>query len=605
MMKRVMVILICWTHALVLQANELSPLDGAWKFSWGDDPQWSETDMDDSGWLHFNQMPVLRQLHSHPTTGWYRLRFDARVDINEPQALMIENLRHADEVWINGLRVGGEGRFLRPWQWGQVNPQRLLRVYALPPGFLQMQDNLVAIKVNIGFGDAWGAQFPGGVGLAGVDVSLGEPAALQAHYQKHIVQNSATDAVLFAFGLAHVLFVLFLLRNHLNQFIEFKWLLISSLCLLLYSSAQDFFYINNLQTFPAGTLYAMALLLTPAVIVMYFWSQYNSIRSVYVSVLLLLSLLSSLGLLLSFPGEAKVWFWYLWLLLSGLFLSYAVVIAIQAVREKRIGAWAQSLALSVFIFSLLADLWPGVFWGHRNIHMGSLVYCYAILFAYFQKIRTMRLNYKKLSSRIVNVVDEMNSKIARELHDGIGQYMASTKLQVQMLRQTTDNPHLAIIEEEVNNSTNGLRRLINGLHPAVVDRYALPELIDKECQRMMQVFPVHIDLHTEVSHAGFDDNTKLNVFRIFQESVLNAIKHGRSTVVKVNLQVSAEELMLAITDNGKGFEAGAPKAEHSMGGFGFISLHERVALLNGEIKINSQQHRGCVMRIRLPLNAAQ
>ncbi|WP_395376787.1 ATP-binding protein [Marinicella sp. W31] len=605
LMKQVIVFFLCWATTLTLQANESSVLDGVWKFHWGDEPNWSEVEINESDWHILNNTLSVRQQHAHPTTGWYRLRFDAFVDTNEPQALMIEHLRHADEVWVNGLRVGGEGQFLAPWQWGKTNPQKLLRVYTLPPGFLQPNDNVLAIKVTTGFGNAWGAQFPGGAGLMKGSVSLGEPHLLQPLYQKHIVKSSAIDAVLFAFGLAHVLFVLFLLRNNLNQFIEFKWLLASSLCFLVYSFAQDFFYINAFHGVPAGMFYAASLLLSPGVIVMYFWSQYNGVHRTYIYALLLLSALSSLGLLLPVSGNYKIWCWYFWLALAIFFLIYALRLVVEAIKQKRIGAWAQCLALCVFVLSLLMDIWPELFWGHRNIHVGSLIYRYAILFAYFQKIRTMRLNYKALSSRIVNVVDDMNSKMARELHDGIGQYMASTKLQVQILRQVADNPHLAIIEEEVNNSTSGLRRLINGLHPAVVDRYDLPMLIEKECDRMMQIFPVHIDLQTETPHAIDDDNIKLNVFRIFQEAVLNAIKHGQSTDVEVYLQTSAKELVLNISDDGLGFDAGTQKKSHTEGGFGFISLHERVALLNGDIQIDSQQRQGCMMRIKLPLNAVQ
>ena len=76
------------------------------------------------------------------------------MDINEQQALLIEYIRHSDETWINGIRVGGEGTFEALWRFKETNPVGLVRVYELPAGFLKAKDNVLAIKVGIGFGNA-------------------------------------------------------------------------------------------------------------------------------------------------------------------------------------------------------------------------------------------------------------------------------------------------------------------------------------------------------------------------------------------------------------------------------------------------------------------
>ena len=592
---------------MCLHAYESTPLDGDWKFHWGDDPYWFEMAFDDSQWQHLTPPISIRQQHGQATTGWYRLRFDAFVDVTEPQTLVIEHLRHADETWINGIKVGGEGRFSEHWQWPWVNPQQLMRMYYLPPGFLQPHNNLLAIKVSAGIGPAWGAQFPGGVGILKDRVYLGEPDDMQLLYQQHIVQSSAVDAVFFALGLAHVLLIVFLLRNNLNQFIEFKWLFVSSVVLLAYSLGQDFFFINGFQKLPASVLFGVALLLTPTTVAMYFFSQYQNLAVRWVHALLSASLIIIVLLLLPVSTGYKVWIWYGWLLLAVLFWLYAVCMAVYAVYKGHLSAVTQLFAIVVFSLALLLEYWPHISWGHRNIQMGAILFCYAILFAYFQKLRNMRLNYKALSSRIVNVVDETNSKVARELHDSIGQYIASTKLQVQLLRQMGDNPHLAIIEEEVDNSTSGLRRLINGLHPAMIDRYDLKTLLEKESARMMSSFSVRISLQgdwpesftSSTDHS--ESSIKLNMFRIFQEAVLNAVRHGHANNIDVLLQSAQKELSLEIRDDGQGFVVDARSAASDDSGFGFISLHERVALLNGEIHMHSQQNVGSVVVIKLPL----
>lgn len=134
-----------------------APIEGQWKFQYGDNPNWSSPSLNDEHWPTIKIPSLLSQQHNQAITGWYRVRFDhPEIENKVSQALLIDYLRHADESWLNGQKIGGKGHFNKPWEFKYTNPQGLIRVYHIPPALLQAKDNVLAIKVSIGFAPAWG-----------------------------------------------------------------------------------------------------------------------------------------------------------------------------------------------------------------------------------------------------------------------------------------------------------------------------------------------------------------------------------------------------------------------------------------------------------------
>lgn len=603
-------IFLLFSFALLISINQSAycidkvKINGDWKFQYGDDQTWSQVNIDDSEWPTVKVPSLIKQLHKTSTTGWYRINFDAEVDINEQQALLIEYIRHSDETWINGIRVGGEGTFEALWRFKETNPVGLVRVYELPAGFLKAKDNVLAIKVGIGFGNAWGAMFPGGAGILLGDVYLGDAIELKEYKQQAIIKTVSFDVFFITLGLIDLLIILFLLKNALSIFPEYKWLLITSVIMLLAEVGHDYFYIMDFKFIRGNLLIIIALLCMPASVAMYFWSLYRNIKIRYVKIIIGIWVVSSALILMPWvSAEIKAFNWYIWKAIAALFFAYSLYCAVIGVFTKRVGAIAQFIGIIIFLLAIPTQWLPDNFLGHRNVQIGSLFYRYALLFAYFQQIKHMQLDYKDLSRRVVKVADDIYSNLARELHDGIGQHLASMKLQTKLAKMQIKNPHLTNIEKELSASVNGLRRLLAGLHPVLVDKYKLSEALNSESRHLEKIHNIKIKLSFDsIDMIESDKDMEHQLFRVFQECIHNAIKHGHASLIKVQLLQKENQIWFNIQDNGIGFDTNKKSSINNTGGLGLISLHERIVLLNGKISIISKKDKGTSIRITIPFS---
>ncbi len=605
-MSHTLLVIFSFTFLLCISSSANSAdqilLKGDWKFQYGDDQSWSQVNIDDANWASIKVPSLIKQKHKTPITGWYRLHFDAEVDITEQQALLIEYIRHMDETWINGIRVGGEGTFEALWHFKETNPVGLVRVYELPAGFLKAKDNVLAIKVGIGFGNAWGAMFPGGAGILLGNVYLGDANELKEYKQKAIIKTVSFDVFFITLGLIDLLIILFLLKNSLSIFPEYKWLLLTSVIMLLAEIGHDYFYIMSFKFIRGDLFLVIALLCMPASVALYFWALYRNIKLSNVKLIISAWAISfTLFFMPWVSAEIKVFNWYIWEVFAALFFAYSLYCAFLGIWTKRVGAFAQFLGLIIFLISIRTQWLPDNFLGHRNVQIGSLFYRYAILFAYFQQIKHLQLDYKDLSRRVVKVADGIYGNLARELHDGIGQHLASIKLQTKLAKMQVNNPHLLNIEKELNISITGLRRLLTGLHPVLLDKYKLSEALNSESCHLEKIHNIEINLNFDsFDTIGPDKNMEHQLFRVFQECVHNAIKHGHASIIKVQLLQKENQIWFYIQDNGIGFDSNKKPTTTNTGGLGLISLHERIVLLDGDLNITSKKGKGTSIRITIP-----
>lgn len=580
-------------------ANDVQ-LKNNWLFHHGDSPNWSQPSFDDSPWATVEVPKLLFQGHNTPVKGWYRIHFDFQKSNQQNLALFIETIRHADETWLNGTRIGGLGETYDAWDFLHTNPQSLPRLYKIPDQLLQSQNNVLAIKTNVGFGAAWGAMFPGGAGITKGQVVIGQYDTLLEKVHKKTLKIITLDTVFAVLGVIEFVIIIVLLKTALGPVPEFKWLLACSFFLLLGAAAHDINYIYSIKFISANLAMVTAMLVLPYTTAMYFWSQYRDIPSKLITIVSVIWTINVMVILLpNISYELKNICWYLWNLQAVAFFFYAIYAAFKGLIYKRIGAYAQFFGIIIYVFSIRSQWLPDDFFGHRNIQFGSIIYRYALLFAYFQQLTHIRMDFKKLSIRIVDITDNVRHSIARELHDGIGQHLASAKLQTNLALHTEDkDKHLNYVKAELERAVQGLRRLINGLHPVIIDQTPIKGALETECKNIEKIYGISIQLN--VTDINLEKRTEIHVFRIFQECVSNAIKHGLARQVEIQLSTKKGYVFLSIKDDGVGFNNNAKQEYHNDSGYGFVSLQERITLLNGHIDITSDQGKGCHIQIKFP-----
>lgn len=197
-------------------------------------------------------------------------------------------------------------------------------------------------------------------------------------------------------------------------------------------------------------------------------------------------------------------------------------------------------------------------------------------------------------------------RISRELHDGIGQQLATLLMQMQAQSAALDDDHcrtvLADMRRIVGEAIQEVRSLSQGLRPSVLDDIGLIPALERLVADVNQTGVLAVDL--TVSEAPTDrlpEDIETAVYRIAQEAISNALKHSQAGRVHVELTCNAHQVALTVADDGRGFTA--VNGSDGGNGLGLPGMHERASLLQGQLQIDSQPGRGTTVRAAIPLAA--
>lgn len=543
---------------------------------------------------------------------WYKTNFD--VDIHqlktyagEPLSLFIQSIRNADETWLNGKKIGQVGEVSPPWDVWQRYPLNIPRVYDIPDGLLKPEDNTLLIKINTGIGDIAGTEYFGSVGITGPVSVVRDSQAREAQYKINLKGNNI-DVMIIVLGFIDIFLIIFLFKNSLHHIPEFPWLLLNSILMIAATLMLDVYYLNDLKYPVFGFIRYITVFGIPYVTALYFWSQRRDIPTRIVIFFGLIQFIIGFVLLAPwFSSLFKGWAWTTLLILVVVYFSYALYGAIRNLWDRQVGSLAQFIGLLFYLFSIRTDIFHLDLFAHRNVYIGALIFRYALLLAYFQRIRHMSACYKTLSKRMLGTIEKNRTEMARELHDGLGQHLASSKFQAQLARVSKKKKHLNILTEEIDSAVNSMHSLVKGLHPMVLDRYRLKKAIKLEAKRLADIYSIQITL--DIDDQPLPKEIEVHLFRIIQEGINNAFRHGKATKISIRLKSLSNKLRLTIYDNGKGYNTDPSENPEDQdktdnadkeGGFGFISLRERVNLLNGRLRQISKPGMGSRIIVEIP-----
>jgi len=201
---------------------------------------------------------------------------------------------------------------------------------------------------------------------------------------------------------------------------------------------------------------------------------------------------------------------------------------------------------------------------------------------------------------------EIRREVARDLHDTLGQSLTTVLLRLERLRleQAVDSgvrPELASVQSMIRDSLNQVRLLLYGIRDEPAAEAGLVLAIRRLLGRCESSCPgVHFDLFAGESWPETISATAAdNLYRIVDEAVTNAIRHSNAGHVWVRLELSqsAAEAVLSVSDDGAGM---APTNGMRNARFGLIGARERVALIGGELRIESSPGRGTTVRVAVP-----
>lgn len=218
-----------------------------------------------------------------------------------------------------------------------------------------------------------------------------------------------------------------------------------------------------------------------------------------------------------------------------------------------------------------------------------------------------------LGLRIIKAQEEERQRVAREIHDGPAQSMSNIVLKAEICERLVDNEpdkakeELKNLKSVVRDTLQDVRKIIYNLRPMSLDDLGLIPTLQRFVTTYQEESRTRVSFKTRGSFEEIKPVISLTVFRLVQEAVNNIKKHAQAKNVSINLEFLKEEVKLYISDDGKGFDVSAvkPKSDDISGGFGLISMKERVELLNGKFEICSTIGKGTKLSITVPLIAKE
>jgi signal transduction histidine kinase len=211
-----------------------------------------------------------------------------------------------------------------------------------------------------------------------------------------------------------------------------------------------------------------------------------------------------------------------------------------------------------------------------------------------------------LSLRLETVREEERARVARELHDELGQVLTSLKLEftwlVDELRKGAPSNQLVNKLQSsiglIEVSIQSVRQISSELRPAVLDHLGLAEALQWEATKFEARTGIRCRLTADLKRELSDRSRALALFRIVQEALTNVVRHAHAGAVRITLRQRGNVLTLIVKDNGRGITRAEASAMESIG---LLGMSERARLLGGRVNIAGVQGRGTTVTVQIPL----
>jgi signal transduction histidine kinase len=234
----------------------------------------------------------------------------------------------------------------------------------------------------------------------------------------------------------------------------------------------------------------------------------------------------------------------------------------------------------------------------------------AILLAEQRRTRAdLRESYGRLrglNQALIAAREDEASRIARELHDDVGQRLAIVSIMLGRLRRGATGEaaqaEFTHLQEQARSIGRSLRQISHRLHPAELEHVGLSHSIQLKCEEIREATGLDVRLRNGDDTGSVPPDVALCVYRVVQEALNNVVRHSGARRVDLSLHCRAEELLLEVVDNGRGFPSIVPSRRS---GLGLRSAAERVRAVGGYLSVNSSPGAGTTVRVTVPLNGSR
>ena len=596
----VFILVSCWSaQAQVTKINgPFLPLGGVQEFRTGTDRDWQKVTVP-GRWQCPDVSPFTE-------LGEYRITFTLPDDLTIPRPALVAYFMGQDEVYLNGIRIGGTAEFTRPG-----NGQRpflshgLLRIYPIPPDLLRSdQQNILSIRLNrtMLLEDGGISEFIFGIG----DRREAELARAEATQTVWAVDGSfiSIDLMLLfiaivarAMGVTH-----FVVRTAVKV----------TFAMSLAAWAGSHYPILP----PGSEQWISALSFVAALAVLAFNVEFVAASldvdmgaiSRLLQVLLLFGIVPSGLLPFAIPDAIRITATFLTIAGIGGTVTWLTVMGLVAIRHGDPLGWF--IFAVYFIFVMVPFCW-GVMDPDAAIAVGSVtgrapviigVQSVTLILSGIFAHRTFRFERESqlANERALRAQEEERRRVARDMHDSVGQWLGSIKMRLQALPEkdvsqtVTGSDEYQELLGDVDVLIDDTRRIAHDLSAISVARSGLKAAVEAHLDLLADDYGVETKLEIP-EELDLPERAADHLYRIIQEASNNALNHGEADRIEISLSWLDGRLLLVIRDNGGGFDTDA-----ETGGFGLSSIRDRAGMLRGIARVVSSASGGTEIRISIP-----
>ena len=225
-----------------------------------------------------------------------------------------------------------------------------------------------------------------------------------------------------------------------------------------------------------------------------------------------------------------------------------------------------------------------------------------------EQLQQSRERLRSLTGRLESIREEERTRIAREVHDELGQALTGVKLELAFLRDQLSDVRPAILAKVestvklVDRTMQSVRKIATELRPVVLDQLGLIPAIEWQAQEFQNRTGIQCTLNIYLRTVALSVDRSTGVFRIFQEILTNVARHAQASGVDISMQEHAGNLLLQVSDNGRGITEAEVSGSQSLG---LLGMRERALLLGGETTIQRNLEEGTRVTVRVPLDQSQ
>jgi len=567
----------------------------------GDGSDFQDPSLDDSAWL---SQPIIEQggwtARGAPfleQVMWQRLTFDhsAIAHIRDP-VLYLGIVSGGHAVYVNGKQIGGMALYDPPVAGHHsAQPKALPRVYGIPTNLLkQNAPNVIAMKFARYVTDHPGVR-AGPFEITERAVALSDASPI------------ATKFILIS-TIGALLYVLSLTASFLGYVLSPKgtgmgWLLITFFCIVpvqLITAS----YLTFIDWLPNPVLHLVLVKLFAVTFVPLAEFATTILARPPSRILRALQMIV-IGAML-FPNYGSAFLESMYLVCGVICLTAgALIFAMLSVwslsaayRGNRI-AWPLAVGVGVMWIGVVSyviapETWFITHFGVTmiDITIPILVLCLGLFPAV--SLFEYRTQLAEVQGQVLNAQEQERRRMAYDIHDGVGQWLSTIKLNIQMLKSqhsgtAAENSFIEVVDH-VDAAISDTRRIAHDLSPAMIEKQGLRSAMLSHADFLSRQRDLKVHVRADKTQ-DIPSTAQGHLYRIFQEAVRNAIQHGQADEIEIDLQVTNKMFTLTIIDNGQGTHS-----EKSIG-LGLSSIKQRALLLGARQSFEANRDIGMTLKI--------